>query len=353
MTPTPRLDAALFSLQSLGLTALKQTTNEEGGYKYANLMSVMDTVRHPLNEHGILIRFGVSGPGETGVLVVTLRLIHKDSGESCEESLSLKIEKAHPQTIGSAITYFSRYLLVSMLNVVTDDDDGEAARTTERKKKDKGEQAGKVKGEGGGGASGEAPPRGGTVTPLDPETLRLANELLDREEDEKPVGGVAAENGAGEVKEPEWTAYARWFEKDGCGHYESLDRAWWWSFDVRGWLWNLDSVADGKYAAAIDQARSSPPTFPPYGWTPPAQPTPAPDPDGRTDLLALVQTWAGDGASLTPSMGLDTIKAIKMELGIVGGSKKDNQRIRDYINRQMAQGVKFTNWTPEGTAAER
>lgn len=90
-------------------------------YKYSDLASVLDEVKGPLNDNGILI---LQAPSSTkdGVTVTT-RLLH----ESCqwiEESLYMPVTLNTPQGFGAAITYCRRYGLQSMVGLKAQDDDG-------------------------------------------------------------------------------------------------------------------------------------------------------------------------------------------------------------------------------------
>ena len=58
------------------------------------------------------------------------KIVDVDNGECVESSLSLPID-LDAQKIGSAITYYRRYTLQSLLGLQAEDDDGEATRTKE------------------------------------------------------------------------------------------------------------------------------------------------------------------------------------------------------------------------------
>ena len=49
-------------------------------------------------------------------------LYHIDSGEKVEETMQMVIQRDDPQGIGAAITYYRRYMVMSMLGLVSDDD---------------------------------------------------------------------------------------------------------------------------------------------------------------------------------------------------------------------------------------
>lgn len=104
--------------------AIKEANNPFFKSRYADLASVIEAVRTPLNSAGIAFLQPVS-ESEHGVSVETL-LIH-ESGEWISETLVMPVAKEDAQGVGSAITYARRYGLQSMCGVPTEDDDGNAA----------------------------------------------------------------------------------------------------------------------------------------------------------------------------------------------------------------------------------
>jgi hypothetical protein len=65
---------------------------------------------------------------------VTSMIFDIESGESMESSIELP-NIADPQKLGSAITYFRRYTLVSLLGLQAEDDDGNKASNRTKTKK--------------------------------------------------------------------------------------------------------------------------------------------------------------------------------------------------------------------------
>lgn len=115
---------ALLKAQIAIKAALKDSTNPHFKSKYADLSSVIDAVKGPLNANGIVFTQGVSA-AENGVAVETM-LIHT-SGEWMSETLPIPVSRVDAQGVGSAITYGRRYGLQSMCGVPAEDDDGNAA----------------------------------------------------------------------------------------------------------------------------------------------------------------------------------------------------------------------------------
>lgn len=97
---------------------------------YVSLDNVIDVVRpHLLAEKLLLIQ-----PIEQGC--VGTRIICTESNKSIDSFIPLP-ENVKPQDLGSCITYFRRYTLVSLLGLSQEDDDGNKAhgRTNPPKKK--------------------------------------------------------------------------------------------------------------------------------------------------------------------------------------------------------------------------
>jgi len=116
---------ALVSAQKEIRFAIKDSTNPHYKSKYANINSVIDAVKAPLNNNGIAILQSLS-PSDDNKLHLTTRLIHS-SGEWIEDTAVCPIQKQDPQGLGSAISYIRRYSLSAMCAVYADDDDGQSA----------------------------------------------------------------------------------------------------------------------------------------------------------------------------------------------------------------------------------
>jgi len=116
--------SALAKAQTSIKAAIKDANNPFFKSKYADLASVIEAVRIPLNAQGISFLQPVSS-AEHGVSVETV-LVH-ESGEWLSETLVMPVSKDDAQGVGSAITYGRRYGLQSMCGVPSEDDDGNAA----------------------------------------------------------------------------------------------------------------------------------------------------------------------------------------------------------------------------------
>ncbi len=128
-TGTPGLAKALCAAQSAMAPAKKELSNPFFKSMYADLAGIIDAIRKPFGDNG-LSYVQLASSDKTGVTVTT-RLMHV-SGEQIESSLWMPLEKLTPQSIGSAITYASRYGLRAMAGVPAEDDDGNSASKSDK-----------------------------------------------------------------------------------------------------------------------------------------------------------------------------------------------------------------------------
>lgn len=122
-----KIAPALLKAQKGIKAAIKDSQNPHFKSKYADLSSVIDAVKEPLNTHGITFLQGVED-AENGVAVETM-LLH-DSGEWLSSTIKIPASKQDAQGYGSAMTYARRYGLQAMCGVPAEDDDGNAASKT-------------------------------------------------------------------------------------------------------------------------------------------------------------------------------------------------------------------------------
>ena len=122
------LAAALAQLQGQLPRIVKKSTGQVGTrtYKYGDLGDIMDAIRDLMISLGLIwvckpdIRYD-------GQFVLLCSLRHVPSGEREDGYMPLPVAGG-PQGTGSAITYFRRYALAAVLNIVLEDDDGRAAQ---------------------------------------------------------------------------------------------------------------------------------------------------------------------------------------------------------------------------------
>jgi len=98
--------------------------------KYADLASIIELVKAPLEKQGIVILQPIR-TDENGNAFLETKLLH-GSGEFISSFMPLDVS-GKEQTLGSRITYFRRYQLQSMLSIPAIDDDGEMAMQRERR----------------------------------------------------------------------------------------------------------------------------------------------------------------------------------------------------------------------------
>jgi len=118
-----KISLALLKAQRKMGAATKDAKNPFFKSNYADLGSVMEVCKDPLNEEGIVILQPVSS-NEAGHFVET-RLLHESGEFISTESMRLELNKVDMQQLGSAITYARRYQLQSLLSIPAEDDDGE------------------------------------------------------------------------------------------------------------------------------------------------------------------------------------------------------------------------------------
>ena len=115
----------LLEFQKLGITIKKGNTNPHFRNTYANLNEVLDKVTKPLNELGVVI---IQTPEKDG-----LRTILLDTDDDTQvEGLLPFVDLKNPQAVGSNLTYYRRYSLVTMLGLEDEDDDGNKASVKEK-----------------------------------------------------------------------------------------------------------------------------------------------------------------------------------------------------------------------------
>jgi hypothetical protein len=106
----------------------KNSYNPYHKFKYANLDAVLEAITPALDKYGLCL-LQPTEIREDKVILKTV-IYHVESGEQITGELLLP-QNADPQKIGSAITYYRRYELCSLLGIVADeDDDGNATIPT-------------------------------------------------------------------------------------------------------------------------------------------------------------------------------------------------------------------------------
>ena len=116
---------ALLKAQQAIAFAAKDSKNPAFKSTYANLESVIDAIKAPLNDAGIVFLQTFS-PSMAGYLNLTTRLMHT-SGEWIEDEMTMPLAKQDAAGYGSAATYSRRYALSAITGLYQADDDGTEA----------------------------------------------------------------------------------------------------------------------------------------------------------------------------------------------------------------------------------
>lgn len=108
----------------------KDATNPFFNSKYFDINSLLAQIKPILNKHGIVLMQPLCNLGGYNLapLRAALRteLLDTDSGQSISD-MTLLPEINDPQKMGSAITYYRRYALQSLLGLEAEDDDANMA----------------------------------------------------------------------------------------------------------------------------------------------------------------------------------------------------------------------------------
>lgn len=107
----------LLDFQKLGISVKKNSVNPHFKNEYADLNEVLDKVKKPLNDLGVVI---IQTPTADGLLT---RLVDVED-ETSVQSIVPFINPTDMQKLGGAITYAKRYSLIAMLALEDNDDDG-------------------------------------------------------------------------------------------------------------------------------------------------------------------------------------------------------------------------------------
>lgn len=114
---------AIFNVQQK-VQPIKKTSEGQVGtrkYNYANLNDTWEAIKPILKEEELVIyQSPIMNNGVGNHFKTTLH--HLESGESITEIMQMILQRDDPQGIGAAITYYRRYMITTMLGLITDDD---------------------------------------------------------------------------------------------------------------------------------------------------------------------------------------------------------------------------------------
>jgi ERF superfamily len=124
-TSSDNLFSALVAAQLEFTPILKDKLNPHFNKKYADLDSIMKSIREPLLRHNLVLFSFFEKVGEQMNLVT--RITFAPTAESFQINYPIVLP-ANEQQKGSALTYARRYSICALLNLSADaDDDGNAA----------------------------------------------------------------------------------------------------------------------------------------------------------------------------------------------------------------------------------
>lgn len=125
------LNNALFNFNKDLVPIIRDKTNPFHKNNYADINTILATIRPLLSKHKLILTQPEKTNGQFNI--VETAISHKDTSDTLVSSLTLPSELKKPQEIGSAITYFRRYTLQSLLGLETQDDDGNLASGKSKK----------------------------------------------------------------------------------------------------------------------------------------------------------------------------------------------------------------------------
>ena len=102
----------------------KDSTNPYFKSKYFDINSLLEHVKPTLNKHGLVLLQVLTNVN--GKLAISTELTDSTDGKTISGVCPLP-DIQDPQKVGSAVTYFRRYALQSLLALEAEDDDGNFA----------------------------------------------------------------------------------------------------------------------------------------------------------------------------------------------------------------------------------
>lgn len=132
-----KLAEALSKAQAEFTHAPLNSTNPFLKNKYADLGSVIQSVRPAMTKNGLAITQTVAA--ENGIVTVETMLMHA-SGEWITQSIGIPVDQSKgmslAQSIGAVVTYLRRYSIAAIMGIYADEDtDGNDEKTTVKQSK--------------------------------------------------------------------------------------------------------------------------------------------------------------------------------------------------------------------------
>lgn len=118
------MDKLLKAQQEIGAIK-KESNNPFFKSKYFDINAILSEVKPILNKHGLVVLQPLDLiEGRNGLRTA---IVEAESGKVIVQGSCFLPEGLDPQKTGSAITYFRRYALQSLLALEAEDDDGNVA----------------------------------------------------------------------------------------------------------------------------------------------------------------------------------------------------------------------------------
>lgn len=111
----------LLAIQKAIKPIVKDKANPFFKSKYADINALLAEVKPILNEHSVILLQPTTATGLSTIL------LDADTGDTLAQSEITIPPVQDPQKMGSAITYYRRYALQSLLALEAEDDDGNHA----------------------------------------------------------------------------------------------------------------------------------------------------------------------------------------------------------------------------------
>ena len=115
--------SALLAFQKEFQGAKKTAVNPHFKNEYFSLDDIVHATTPLLTKHGLYVSHRITCADSVTLMVTS---VSDESGDCISSSIPLPVSQ-NPQAMGSAITYYKRYNLCSLLNIAEADDDGNAA----------------------------------------------------------------------------------------------------------------------------------------------------------------------------------------------------------------------------------
>jgi len=118
---------AIFNIQQQAGYIKRESEGQVGAsrkFKYANLTDTWETIKQLLKDNQIVVYGSPTSRDENGSAGNYFKntLHHLPSGEEKTEYMMMVLTRQDPQAVGSAITFYRRYMTTAQLGLIPDDD---------------------------------------------------------------------------------------------------------------------------------------------------------------------------------------------------------------------------------------